>query len=188
MRRKKEIQGNFKVFDHKWSDTDALMRRKDYVRHSWGQGEVQGWKKALGINAFLPILILMFKAVQISCPNLFSQVPQQFILWTYLEALLSPLMATTFGGSQYNYPGVFLETQELSGRDIYTQRESVCVVELHSREWSSNLRVTYPQLLRMRGAENSKVYSRRLACVSLSHRLLAVSFGSHSSLPKAVKK
>lgn len=54
MRRKKEIQGNFKVFDHKWSDTDALMRRKDYVRHSWGWGEVQGWKKALGINAFLP--------------------------------------------------------------------------------------------------------------------------------------
>lgn len=69
---------------------------------------------------FCQILILMFKAVQISCPNLFSQVPQQFILWTYLEALLSPLMATTFGGSQYNYPGVFLETQELSGRDIYT--------------------------------------------------------------------
>lgn len=73
---------------------------------------------------FCQILILMFKAVQISCPNLFSQVPQQFILWTYLEALLSPLMATTFGGSQYYYPGVFLETQELSGRERYIQRES----------------------------------------------------------------
>ena len=35
-------------------------------------------------------------------------------------------MATTLGGSQYYYPGIFLESQELSGRYIYRERECLC--------------------------------------------------------------
>lgn len=52
--------------------------------------------------------------VRIPCLHLFPQVVQQFLPWTYLKILLSPLRLPPFENSHYNYPRQFSETPELS--------------------------------------------------------------------------